>query len=395
MPPLRDNRWIRAAALWFGMCLFLVGAVRTTLAQDEGAPATAGAKPKFQTLQPDPNQPQYKVDASWPQELPNHWIYGAIGGMAVDSQNHIWVLQRPKTLNATEIGEAPSSPRHAMCCLPAPPVLEFDTEGKLLKSWGGPAKGYDWPTSEHGIYVEANGDVWIGGNGGPMDRQVLKFTNDGKFLLEIGHPSNSKVDSNDTSILGYPAGLEVDDQAHELYIADGYLNRRVIVFDSNTGKFKRMWGAYGNAPNDSVPVKYDPNGPGPQQFGGPVHCVHLSNDGFVYVCDRNNDRMQIFTKQGKFVKEYFIRGALNNGVVCDLTFTRDPEQKYILVADNSDNVIWTVRRSDGAVVGMMGHDGRQAGQFHAIHQLVSDSFGNLYTGEVEDGKRIQKFTLAK
>ena len=340
-------------------------------------------------------QPHYKVDPFWPKELPNNWVVGQIGGMAVDSDNHIWVLQRPGSDTPDEISADPSSPRRAMCCFPAPPVLVFDTEGNLLKSWGGSGKGYDWPDVEHGIYVDRARNVWIGGNGS-KDRQVLKFTNDGKFLKQIGHPSKEPANSADTTLLGRPAGLEVDEGAHELYISDGYLNKRVIVFDSDTLAFKRMWGGYGNVPNDADPgpYKYQSNAPIDQQFRSPVHCAHISNDGLVYVCDRANDRVQIFTKQGMFLKEFFVRPeTLEPGTVCDLAFSHDPGQEYLLVADDTNNVIWTLRRSDGTVLGMMGHNGRNAGQFHAIHQLVSDSAGNLYEGEVETGKRVQKFVL--
>lgn len=340
-------------------------------------------------------QPHYKVDAFWPKELPNNWVVGQIGGMAVDSDNHIWVLQRPGSDTPDEISADPSSPRRAMCCFPAPPVLVFDTEGNLLKSWGGSGKGYDWPDVEHGIYVDRARNVWIGGNGS-KDRQVLKFTNDGKFLKQIGHPSKEPANSADTTLLGRPAGLEVDEGAHELYISDGYLNKRVIVFDSDTLAFKRMWGGYGNVPNDADPgpYKYQGNAPIDQQFRSPVHCAHISNDGLVYVCDRANDRVQIFTKQGMFLKEFFVRPeTLEPGTVCDLAFSHDPGQEYLLVADDTNNVIWTLRRSDDTVLGMMGHNGRNAGQFHAIHQLVSDSAGNLYEGEVETGKRVQKFVL--
>ena len=220
--------------------------------------------------------------------------------------------------------------------------------------------------------------------------------NDLKFLKQIGHPLKGPADSADTTLLGRPAGLEIDEGAHELYISDGYLNKRVIVFDSDTLAFKRMWGGYGNAPNDADPGPYKGRGNAPidQQFRSPVHCAHISKDGLVYVCDRSNDRVQAFTKQGKFLKEFFVRPeTLEPGTVCDIAFSHDAGQEYLLIADDTNNVIWTLRRSDGTVLGMMGHDGRNAGQFHAIHQLVSDSAGNLYSGEVETGKRIQKFLL--
>lgn len=336
--------------------------------------------------------PKYKVDASWPKELPNNWIMGQVGGMAVDRHDHIWVLQRPSSNTTDELGASPAN-QESQCCLAAPPVLVFDAQGNLLQSWGGPGEGFKWPSLEHGIYVDHDDNVWITGSG-VTDRHVLKFKSDGQFLMQIGHPSADPADSSRTDILGRPAGIDVDPDAHEVYIADGYMNKRVIVYDSETGAFKRSWGAYGNAPNDSNPGPYNPSAPLDQQFRNPVHCVHLSRDGLVYVCDRVNDRMQVFTKQGKFVKEFTIRPqSLGRGSVWQLAFSIDEKQNFLLVADGENNVIWTLRREDGAVLGQTGHNGRNAGQFHWVHQIVSDSQGNLYTGEVDTGKRIQKFLL--
>jgi hypothetical protein len=336
--------------------------------------------------------PRYRVEPFWPQELPNNWIIGQIGGLAVDREDHIWVLQRPASNTVDEIGASLTPPR-SMCCTAAPPVLEFDKQGHLLHSWGGPGEGFDWPKNEHGIYVDKDGYVWIGGSS-PTDRHVLKFKKDGHFVMQIGHPSSDPPDSMRTDILGRPAGIEVDSDAHEVYIADGYMNKRVVVFDSDTGVFKRLWGAYGNAPKDSDPGAYNPGAPPDQQFRNPVHCVHISRDGLVYVCDRVNDRMQVFNKQGKFVKEFMLRPeTLGIGSVWQFAFSTDEQQKFLLVADGENNVIWTLRREDGAVMGQTGHNGRNAGQFHWIHQIASDSEGNLYTGEVDTGKRIQKFVL--
>jgi DNA-binding beta-propeller fold protein YncE len=334
--------------------------------------------------------PVYKVDASWPKQLPNNWIMGQVGGMAVDKNNHIWVLQRPSSNAKDDLG---LDEKVSICCTSAPPVLEFDGQGNLLKSWGGPGEGYDWPSTEHSIFVDQTGNVWITGNGA-KDRQAIKFTSDGKLILEIGHPSATPMDNADTTILGRPAGIEVDEKAHEVYIADGYMNRRIIVFDSETGAFKRMWGAYGNPPSNANLTPYNPSDPPSQLFRNPVHCVHVSSDGFVYVCDRVNNRIQIFTKQGKFLKEFFVRKeTIGMGSAYDLAFSHDEGQKYLLVADGEDNVIWIVHRSDGAIVGTFGHAGRNAGQFHHVHEIVEDSNGNLYTGEVESGRRIQKFSL--
>jgi DNA-binding beta-propeller fold protein YncE len=372
---LKSARLIGAPAFSLLVSFLLVGACQVALAQ---AP-----------------QPHFKVDPYWPKELPNNWIIGQVGGMTVDSNDHIWVFQRPGSNTSDEISSDPSSPRHAMCCVPAPPVLVFDVGGNLLKSWGGPGKGYDWPQVEHGILVDHAGNVWLTGSG-VGDRQVLEFTNDGKFLKQIGHPSKQPANSLDTTLLGQPAGLEMDEAAHELYISDGYLNKRVIVYDSETLAFKRMWSAYGNVPSDADPGPYNPDGLHDQQFRSPVHCVRIANDGLVYVCDRINDRIQVFTKQGKFIKEFFIRPVTQSpGTISMIAFSRDPGQEYMMVADPTNNVIWTLRRSDGTVLGSIGHDGRNAGQFHAVHSMTEDSVGNLYTGEVETGKRLQKFMIVK
>jgi hypothetical protein len=339
-----------------------------------------------------PETPKFKVDPFWPKELPNNWIMGQVGGMAVDRHDHIWVLQRPSLDTVDELGAA-QTPPESQCCFAAPPVLVFDAQGNLLQSWGGPGEGFDWPKREHGIYVDKDDNVWISG-AGPADRQILKFRSDGHFLIQIGHPSADAANSMRTDILGLPAGMEVDAEAREIYIADGYLNKRVVVYDADKGTFKRLWGAYGNPPNDVDPGAYNPAAPPSQQFRNPVHCVHISRDGLVYVCDRTNDRMQAFTKQGKFVKEFFVRPqTLGRGSVWQFAFSTDEKQKFLLVADGENNVIWTVRRDDGTVVGQTGHNGRNAGQFHWVHQIVSDSQGNLYTGEVDTGKRIQKFVL--
>jgi sugar lactone lactonase YvrE len=366
------------AILTMGICFFALAATPVILAQ---APAGGSA-------------PKYKVDPDWPKQLPNNWIMGQVGGLTVDREGHIWVLQRPGSDTVDELGAAQAPPR-SECCFAAPPVLEFDVQGNLLKSWGGTGSGYDWPATEHGIWVDKEGNVWIGGNA-PTDRQLLKFTNDGKFILQIGHPSNAPANSADTSILGRAAGIEVDDDAHEVFISDGYANKRLIVFDSMTGAFKRMWGAYGNVPNDADPGPYNPAAAPDQQFRNPVHCVRLSHDGLVYVCDRTNNRIQVFTKQGKFEREFFVRKeTLGQGSAWALTFSTDPDQKYLLLVDGENNVIWTLQRSDGAVVGKTGHNGRNAGQFHWVHQIASDAQGNIYTGEVDTAKRIQKFVLVK
>jgi len=351
--------------------------------------------------------PSFEADPFWPKPMPNHWLLGSVAGVAIDSRDHVFVVNLTDTFTArAEIG-ADAAPPIGECCRAAPNVLEFDPAGNVVSHWGGPGSGYTWPTANQGIAVDAKGNVWIGGNA-PVDRQVLKFSSDGKLLLEIGHSSDAPKSNQDTSILGQPAGVEVDDAAHEVYIADGYMNNRIVVYDSNTGEFKRGWGAYGIAlaaikndppyPADGAQPRgerqYSPGKPLDQQFKNPVHCARLSADGLVYICDRNNDRVQVFTRTGTFVKEFQVHpNTLGNGSVWAINFSHDSKQKYLLIADGEDNLVWVIRRDDGAVVSSFGHNGRNAGDFHWLHQAGMDSKGNFYTGEVDSGKRIQKFVL--
>ena len=365
--------WTKPAWFSVGVCLIALVIGPAARAQEKDVPA-------------------YKVDPFWPKQLPNNWILGAVGDMAVDKDNHIWVLHRPGSNSKEDYGLQEGV---AICCSPAPPVLVFDVQGNLIKSWGGPGAGYDWPTTEHGITVDQAGNVWITGSNA-KDRQVVKFTNDGKILLQIGKSSNAPMNNSDTTMLGGAASIEVDENAHEVYIADGYMNRRIAVFDSENGAFKRMWGAYGKPPNDAKITPYNPKEPPIDSFRNPVHCVHLSTDGLVYVCDRSANRIQVFAKEGKFLKEFFARReTVGQGSVYDLEFPNDPGQKYLLVADGQDDVIWILRRSDGAMVGSFGHRGHNAGEFYHVHNIDSDSNGNLYMGEVNFGKRIMKFSLVK
>ncbi|MDB5629529.1 MAG: hypothetical protein JWQ51_1869, partial [Tardiphaga sp.] len=310
--------------------------------------------------------PTFEVDASWPKPLPNNWILGQVGGITTDKNGHIWLIHRPRSLTDDEKGASLTPPR-SKCCVSAPPVLEFDAEGNLLRSWGGPpakesGAGYEWVGREHGIEVDDQGFVWIGGNA-DNDNAILKFTGDGKFVMQIGTIAPSKG-SNDTTQLGKPAETAIDKAANEIYVADGYGNRRVIVFDATTGAYKRHWGAYGNKPNDDKQPAYDPKAPAPQQFANPVHCVKIANDGLVYVCDRINNRIQVFKKDGSFVKEWFFeKNTLGNGAVWDLAVWPDPKQTWLLSADGENNEIRVLNREDGRVVGTLGRSGRQAGQF--------------------------------
>ena len=331
--------------------------------------------------------PRFKVDPFWPKPLPNNWLLGEVGGVAVDSRDHIWLYQRPGSLSADEAGAA-QDPPVSICCSPAPSVMEFDAEGNYIQGWGGPGPGYDWPASAHGIFVDHKDNVWLAGN---SDHLVLKFSRDGTFLLQIGQ-SGKTGGSNHTRFLGRPTDIGVDPHTNEVYIADGYLNKRVIVFDADTGEYKRHWGAYGNKPDDTDPGPYDPSAPVPQQFRSPVHAVRISNDGLVYVADRVNNRIQVFQRDGTFVKEVFLATkTLGAGSTWDVDLSPDEAQRYLYNADGTNQQIWTLDRKDLRILDTFGRRGRYAGQFHWVHNLAVDSKGNIYTGEVNSGRRAQKF----
>lgn len=334
--------------------------------------------------------PAFEVDPFWPKPLPNHWITGNAIGVAVDSRDHVFIVHRDQDnifLDRRELGLKLGG---SECCAPAPPVLEFDPEGNLVNAWGGPGEGYTWPASNHGIEVAPNGDIWIGGNGGG-DSHMLVFSRDGKFLKEIGKPGEGR-DSNSTEHFSMVAEIAIDPEAKEAYVADGYGNKRVAVVDSETGEFKRYWGAYGNKPEDGR-VAYTPGEPLPQQFRGPVHCAEPSQDDLIYVCDRGADRIQVFKPDGTFVEEkQILPETLVQGSVWDIAFSKDAEQKYMYVADGQNHRVHVVERATLDVLTTFGDGGRQPGQFFAVHSIATDSKGNVYTTETYNGRRLQKFT---
>ena len=334
--------------------------------------------------------PMFEVDPFWPQPLPNHWVLGSVVGVGVDSRDHVFIVHRQAPLNErTEIGAAQDPPT-GECCVPAPYVLEFDPEGNLVNSWGGPGDGYTWPASNHGITVDPMDNIWIGGNG--ADSHVLKFSRDGEFLASYGEVGADMPNSNSTNSFGRVAKISFDAAANEAYLADGYVNKRVAVLDINTGELKRFWGAYGNTPDDTRMGPYDPDAPLPQQFRNPVHCADPSNDGFVYVCDRQANRIQVFRKDGTFVDEVRIAPrTLGDGSTWDIAFSRDPEQRYMYVADGKNMKVYVMDRLNLEVLTSFGDGGRQPGLFFAVHSIATDSQGNIYTTETYEGKRVQKF----
>ena len=343
--------------------------------------------------------PQYTVDTSWPMDLPDNMIIGQVSGIAVSSDDHIWIVHRPKSITESQMGQV-LNPPISECCQPAPSVIEFDQAGNFIQGWGGATwsrdrqqwvePDYDWPLSEHGIYIDDEDTVWLGGNG--ENHIVTRFTRDGEHLMTIGIPGETGG-SNDTERLGRPADVAVDTQANEVYVADGYLNRRVIVFDSETGEYKRHWGAYGGRPHDDPLPAYTVGMDPSPQFLGPVHSVLLGPGNTLYVSDRTSNRLQVFEKDGTFVREsLFAPSTLGNGSVWDIEVSPYDNGRWLFVADGGNMTVRIVDRETMAIVGNIGRGGRQAGQFDWVHNVVFDSQGNLYTAEVFDGRRVQKFS---
>ena len=356
-----------------------------TLADTTEAPGMPGAAPAS-------TADGFQVDPYWPKPLPEGWLLGNVVGVATDSVDNVWIIHRPGSQAGA--GETPT-------------VIAFDPEGNVVQSWGGPGDGYDWGTQTHGIYVDYEDNVWVGFGGGlPYDPTsptttdnalVLKFTPDGEFLLQIGDFGRGTEGSSSTEFLGQPTDIFVDSRTDEVYITDGYTNRRVIVFDANTGEHKRLWGGYGNAPDDGPMPRFSRDGEPPTQFSTP-HCVAGAADGLVYICDRGNQRIQVFNTDGTFVAERLIEARLGSGRVggtpWDLAFSRDPEQRFLFVTDGGGHAVYTLSRDSLEVVASFGRRGRWAGQFESPHSLAIDSQGNLFVGETLDGRRVQKFVPA-
>ena len=340
-----------------------------------------------------PTAPRFEVDPLWPKPLPNHWVLGSVIGVGVDSRDHVYIVHRGMaSLNARTEAGAATDPPTGECCAPAPPILEFDPQGNLVNSWGGPGEGYTWPNSNHGLTLDPKDNVWIGGNG-EGDSHILKFTRDGKFLAQFGIPG-WETNSHSLEHFGRVAKISFDARGEEALVADGYRNKRVAVLDANTGAIKRYWGAYGNTPVDSNLGPYDPAAPPAQQFRNPVHCAEPSVDGLIYVCDRVNDRIQVFRRDGTFVTEVRIAPqTLGDGSTWDIAFSRDAEQRYLYVADGKNMKVYVLDRRSLEILTTFGDGGRQPGQFFAVHSIATDSRGNIYTTETYEGKRVQKFVF--
>jgi DNA-binding beta-propeller fold protein YncE len=340
--------------------------------------------------------PFFEPDPLWSQALPNKWVTGQVGGVAVDTHDNLWVFHRPATIPDGEKA-ASLNPPQAECCIPAPAVLEFDGSGKFLQAWGGPAPGVEWPSSEHGIFVDNKDNVWLSGSA-KADNQILKYSSKGQFLMQIGH-AGKNLGSNDTANLGGPAGLFVYPKTNELFVADGYFNRRVIVFDADTGAYKRHWGAYGKSPDDSIPIPPRAQliqGPPPAGFNNPVHAVLVTRDDLVYVADRSNNRLQVFSLDGTFIKEAFIsRNTLQSeGTVHAFAVSPDRDQTFLYVVDGSNKAIRVLNRRTLEIVSSIGgHAGHNAREFFHAHGIAADSKGNLFIGEVNNGQRYYRYAF--
>jgi DNA-binding beta-propeller fold protein YncE len=342
--------------------------------------------------------PVFEVDPAWPA-IPSKWVLGIVSSIAVDHRDHVWILHRP------------ASVEDALRDRAAPPVLEFDADGRFVNAWGGDGEGYVWPDAPHGISVDHELNVWITGVSFLLaprllsDDMLLKFDRTGRFLKQIGGQTVNRGNA-DTTNLNRPADSAVNAATNEVFVADGYGNRRIIVLDATTGAFKRMWGAFGNAPEDGPqgvgsgfappqpknPPPLDVEGPGEQQFVNPVHAVRISRDGLVYVADRGSRRVQIFTLDGKYVNQVFInRAGPSRHSAAGIAFSPDPEQRFLYVADYGNSRMLVLARKSLTLLYQFGARSANPGDFRSPHHIAVDSRGHLYTAEVAPGNRAQKF----
>lgn len=323
--------------------------------------------------------PAFAVDEDWPR-LPADWVMASGLGLYVDAGDHAWVSHRAELVEPEHLEAAEESPGRR-----APIVMELDPDGEVLQGWGHPGEEGDLPPVLHGFFVDHQDFVWSTARD---QHQVMKFTRDGELVLTIGE-ENETGGSNDPELLGRPSDIYVDPETDELFVSDGYVNRRVVVFDAETGAYLRHWGAYGERPDDEVegdpPETLDD---APSQFSL-VHAITGSNDGLIYVADRSNSRIQVFTRDGEFVRERILRPG--SGGAFGVAFSGDPEQEFVFVADGTEHKVWILRRADLEVLGSFGSEGDGPGQFQRPHNLAADSEGNLYVAEAAPGWRVQRF----
>jgi len=337
--------------------------------------------------------PTFTVDPSWPLEMPSDWIMGSVTAVFVDAQDHVWVTHLPETLTPEELS-AVQDPPLGICCRPAPVVIEFDPQGNVVQGWGDPATQdvSEFPRNAHGLFVDHNDNVWVGTY---RHHRVMKFTRSGELLMQIGEYDETGG-SNDPDLLGGPAGIWVDPGTNEVFIADGYRNRRVVVYDADTGEYLRHWGAYGEVPQDVYDYDFGSAGHAespPTEFST-VHGLAGSNDGLIYVADRRGNRIQVFQQDGEFVTEKIVMPrTLASGSAFVIALSPDADQEWLYLADGTNHKVWVLRRSDLEVVGDFGRGGRQVGQFLRPHGMGVDSQGNIYVGEASTGRRVQKFSI--
>lgn len=392
-----------------GVILLLGGGVACTQSAQVAAPSGQGALVALETevLAPGKPYPRFKVDAGWPV-MPPDLLLGQVSGVAVDADDDVWVVHRPHSLGATDVGLT-TNPPSAVCCRPAPTVVRFSKDGRYLAGWGGPETGpvidgvNQWPASVHGVFVDSDKTVWFGGNG-DGDHAVLNFTADGKFIRSFGRKGKTAGNGDETT-LGNPA--DVYHGNGQVLIADGYINKRVMRFESEGGAFGGYWGAYGESPSggsragsfDQSQATSTTDGgadPASRTFGDIVHCVVPTNDGHVYVCDRRNNRAQLF-KQGADGALTFLRDIViapetgGTRTVTDIALS--PDGRFVYVADMMNSRIWILERETHTAIAAIGRTGRQAGQFTWLHSIAVDSTGDLYVSEVNTGRRVQKLVL--
>ena len=365
----------------------------------------------------DGTVPLFEVDALWPQPLEYPNILGPVSGVDVAPDGNVLIVTINSLDQFSAANEINVDTGTGECCTPTDAVLEFAADGSFVREWGGPDQGYPWPSRAHGIGVDPDGNVWVGGGwyqpatpggrGGrgrgadpatppppppaPVyDTHILKFSREGQHIATIGTPGGTP-NSASTDSFGGAADFSFDADANEVYVADGYANRRVAVLDMETGAVKRSWGAYGNTPEDAALGPYDPNAAPAQQFRT-VTCAEISNDDLVYVCDQGNNRIQVFETDGTFVEEVVIApNTLGNGTVRDIAFSEDDDQRWMYVTDGMNERVYILFRETLEVKTSFGVGGRYPSHFRQLGGIAVDEQGNVYTAEDGQGRRVQKF----